>query len=112
MIRLATKKTQFKNRYFIFVALKDIVEANKRAAIWDFDTSGDETFGNMRLSANGKEPATHSACSTKANPEMKSGINDILSTSKFAGFYSERDGWTWETASKDIKLALIQTEIL
>lgn len=104
-------KTQFQDRYFIFVPLANVVDANKRAAIWDFDIGGDRTFGNMRLSANGKEPATHTGCATKANPSMKAGITDVLSTSKFSALYSERDGWIWQIALKDIGLKVIEAGI-
>lgn len=102
-----TKETKFKDRYFIFVSLANTKDANKRATIWDFDTGGGETFGNMRLSATGKEPATHTGCSTKANPNMKSGITSILSTSKFSNLYRRGDGWTWEKALKDMGLVVI-----
>ena len=99
--------TRYVDRYFIFVALSKKGDANLLAKAWDFDTGGDKTFGGVRLSANGKEPATHVACNTAANAEMKTGIVASELSNAQTKPYRESDGWTWEKALKDMGLIVI-----
>ncbi len=104
--------TKFTDHYFIFVALGKRSDANLLAKAWDFDTGGDKTFSSVRLSANGREPATHVACNTAADARMKAGIVASRSSTAQTKVYSKRDGWTWKKALRDMKLKVIESEII
>lgn len=66
--------TDWKYRYIIIMPLAQATLSNLAAASWDPDRGGDKTFGGVRLSASGKEPATHTACNTAATEAMKTDI--------------------------------------
>lgn len=51
--------TEYTHKLNIIVPLTILTEANHFASIVDPDTGGDKTFGNLQLSADGSEPATH-----------------------------------------------------
>ena len=90
--------TEYQHRYIIIVQWNRLVPANARAAAWDPDTGGAETFGALRLSADGNEPSTHSACFTAATDTMKAGILEAQSQVPWQELYDITNGWTWESA--------------
>jgi len=61
----------YSNQAIIIVPWADIAAANVEAATWDTGGSGDQTFGTVRLSTDGNEPATHTGCCTRATDAMK-----------------------------------------
>lgn len=99
----------YNHRLFIFVQAGKLTAANNLAAQWDPDSGGGQTFGSLRLSPGGQEPATHYAAATYATDSMRSGITQALSNVPFAGLYSQSGGWTWETACADLGLSVIQS---
>ncbi len=99
--------TDYLHHYIIIVEIDRLIPANARAAAWDPDTGGAETFGAVRLSADGNEPATHSACNTAATDTMKARILEAQSQVPWQELYSEADGWTWESALADAGLQVI-----
>ena len=84
--------------------------ANNLATVWDPDTGGGETFGNLRLSATGSEPATHTGCATYATGAMTDGIKTALSALPWAALYDATEGWTWAAALADAGLLVIRAE--
>ena len=102
--------TEYIHRYFIFVQWSKLTPANAQAKIWDPDTGGEYTFGNMRLSVDGQEPPTHTACNTAATDEMRTGIFNS-GNPPFITIYDTTDGWTWETALVDSGLQVIQGDL-
>lgn len=100
--------TEYIYRYFIFVEWGKLIPANAQANAWDPDEGGEFTFGDLRLSANGQEPPTHSGCNTPATEAMKTGIFNAFSHVPFYKLYSIDDGWTWETALADAGLEIIE----
>ena len=102
--------TEYIHRYFIFVQWNKLTPANAQAKIWDPDTGGEYTFGNLRLSANGQEPPTYSGCNTPATDGMRTKILDAFTHVPFYKIYSTIDGWTWETALDDAGLQVIESE--
>lgn len=77
--------TTFTNRHIIIIEVGQKEEANARAALWDFDTGGGSTFDNAnRLSANGREPATHLMVETAANAAMNTAILRADTDGKFS----------------------------
>jgi hypothetical protein len=102
--------TKYIHRYLIFVQWNKLTPANAQAKAWDPDTGGEFTFGSVRLSADGQEPPTYSACNTAATDNMRTQILDAFTHVPFYKIYSTVDGWTWETALADAGLQVIQTE--
>jgi len=105
--------TAYTHRYFILIGIGKTAAANAYAADWDPDSRGDLTFGAVRLSANGIEPATHTACNTVATPEMEAKFLAARSQIPAAAYriYKEAGGWTWETALADAGLQVIQGNV-
>ena len=79
--------TIWTDRWIIFVEMARTGVANNLAAVWDPDTGGGETFGSVRLSADGEEPATHTGCATYATGAMTDGIKTALSALPWAALY-------------------------
>lgn len=105
--------TEYIHRYFIFVIWDKIELANRQAGEkpggYDPDTGGNKTFGSVRLSPTGQEPATHTACNTAATNAMSTGIFNS-GNPPFITIYNAADGWIWETALTDAGLQVIQSE--
>lgn len=95
--------TEYVYRYYIFIKENKLATANNLAANWDPDTGGDETFGSVRLSPTGQEPATHYGAATYATPTMRDGITNALGNISWASLYTDPP-WTWETALADMGL--------
>lgn len=93
----ANAKTAYTYRYFIFVEVSRLATANNFAKNWDPDTGGDQTFGGVRLSPTGQEPATHYGAATYATESMKNGITQALGNVSWAQLYTDPP-YTWETA--------------
>lgn len=85
--------------------------ANSWAADWDPDTGGEETFGSVKLSADGTDPPTHIACNTAATDPILDGIQNASDNVPFVAVYSPQDGETpyelWERALADMGLQVI-----
>lgn len=96
------------DRFYIFVTVDKVTIANNRAKNWDPDSGGDKTFGSIRLSPTGQDPATHVAAATYANASMRNGIESAFSAVPWAGLYKEANGWTWEFALADMGLQRIE----
>lgn len=105
--------TDYRHRYLIFVQWNKLTPANAQFKdTIDPDIGGNKTFGNVRLSADGQEPPTHSACNTAATGSMKIKIENGFIHVPFYKIYLIADGWTWETALADAGLQVIQSEDL
>jgi hypothetical protein len=102
--------TVYTNRYIIFVQWDKLTPANAAAKAYDPDAGGEFTFGTVRLSADGNEPPTHSACNTAATDSMKTQILDAFTNVPFYAIYNTADGWTWQTALVDAGLQVIESE--
>lgn len=106
--------TEYIHRYFIFVRWDKIELANRQAdksqGGYDPDTGGNKTFGSVRLSADGQEPATHTACNTAATDAMRTGIFNS-GNPPFITIYDMANGWTWETALENAGLQIIQGDL-
>ena len=102
--------TEYIHRYFIFVQWNKLTPANAQAKIWDPDTGGEFTFDRVRLSADGQEPPSYSACNTAATDTMRTKILDAFTHVPFYKIYSTTDGWTWESALINAGLQVIQSE--
>jgi len=100
--------TLYTDRWIIFVEIDRTATANNLAAVWDPDTGGHKTFGNVRLSASGEEPATHTGCNTAATGPMTQGIETALGAVPWASLYDVGEGWTWKTALSDAGLQRIE----
>ena len=61
----------------IIVPLAIVNEANYFASIIDPDTGGNKTFGNLQLSADGNEPATHTGATGKIKQVVVDWLNDL-----------------------------------
>lgn len=94
----------YPHRYHIFARADKLTAANNAAASWDPDTGGGKTFGAVKLSASGAEPASHYGCSTQATDAMRDKMLQAVSSVPLYKVYRESDGWTWETALVDVGL--------
>jgi len=99
-------ETAYKYEYIIIVEMKHLSTANNRAKNWDPDSGGDKTFGNIRLSKTGQEPATHVGVMTRATDAMRSQILNALDNVPFAEVYSTAHDWSWDSvlAEEDLKV--------
>lgn len=104
--------TEYIHRYFIFVQWNKLTPANAQAKAWDPDTGGEYTFGDRRLSADGEEPATHSACDTPATNTMRTKILAALDNVPFYKIYSTTGGWTMDSALADAGLQVINEGVV
>lgn len=102
--------TDYTHRFYMFVTAAKLAAGNNMAAQFDPDAGGDKTFGNIRLSPSGSEPATHYGAATVATDQMRSGILRAFSTVPFVGLYNQADGYEWDTAC--MAMGLKQIEIL
>ena len=91
LVMPTTAATEYTEHFFIFVKAEKLNTANNFAAQWDPDTGGADTFGTVRLSADGTEPASHYATSTRATPTMRDGITQALSDVSWAWMYRTDD---------------------
>ncbi len=96
------------DRLFIFVSDAKIDTANTIMKSIDVkaEDTGNLTFGNVPLSADGKEPATHYACNTAADNDYKGALFGT-SHAPWMVIYKESDGFTWDSALKDMGLVVI-----
>lgn len=101
--------TIWTDRWIIFIKKQQITAANGMMIPIDPDTGGDKTFGNLRLSADGQEPRTHSGCSMAATGAMTKGIRNAFEHVPWAKFYAGYE-WTWEDALIDAGLQVIEAE--
>ena len=68
-------------RCFIFIPLAKIDEANDLAVlIADGDQEQRRTFGTLRLSPTGEEPATHTACDIELSPEKAEAAREAVAS--------------------------------
>jgi hypothetical protein len=99
------------DRLFVFVEIAKVNTGNALMKSIDRKATdkGEETFGAVRLSADGNEPATHSACNTGADFDYK---NALFGTSHapWMQHYSKADGYTWQTACADMGLEVVPPE--
>jgi len=95
------------HRTIIIVPEDKITAANAQAAAWDEGPTGDETFGQVRLSPNGLEPRTHTACGAQLTDGRKTRVLAALTNVPFTAVYWESDGWDYETALADAGLQVI-----
>ena len=100
--------TIWTDRWIIFVDEEYIDSANAQMSPIDPDTGGDKTFGAVRLSPNGEEKRTHSACSTAATEQMTQGIFQAFQHAPWADIYDGHE-WTWEDALIDMGLQVIES---
>ena len=98
------------DRWIIFVKEQQIIAANGLMTPIDPDTGGDKTFGDVRLSATGEEPRTHSGCNTAATGAMTYGIKTAFEHVPWADIYDGHE-WTWEDALADMGLQVIEEEL-
>jgi hypothetical protein len=105
----------WQNRYVIIVDYGKRDVANKHAEKWDEDEGGGETFGGIRLSSDGTEPVTHTACNTKASEEMKTGIFNAADKVPFIDIYEKKEDESpvelFQRAMDEHGLQVIQPEI-
>lgn len=101
--------TDYIHRYVIVVEIGRLIPANARAGAWDPDTGGADTFGGVRLSPTGDEPATHSACNTAATDEMKALILEAQSHVPWQRLFSVSSPWDFDTVIEAEGLNRIQT---
>ena len=94
------------DRMIVVVPLAQLAAMNAAAAAWDPDIGGGTTFGKVRLSSSGAEPATHTACSTRVTPGMRSAISGRISQD--VKVYRQSDRWTWLTVLRDLGLRVIE----
>lgn len=99
------------HRYIIVVEWDKRDTANQFAAKWDPNPGGDETFGAVRLSADGTEPPTHTACNTLADGDMKTGIMNAMSNVPFVEVYDATE-WTFAEVLADLGLQRIEPGLL
>ena len=99
--------TIWKHRCFVFVPMGILAAGNQAAADWDPDTGGALTFGDVRLSSSGNEPATWTGCNSAATDQMKADIDQKIGLLPPAKVYWASDGWTWQTALVDRNLQVI-----
>jgi hypothetical protein len=121
-------ETAWSKWFFVFVEAGKLKVANSLADNWDPDGGG-TTFGTVRLSPTGQEPATHYATSTPSTETMRDGITTALSNANWSSLYMTEnillgdeaqwtgpDGWTftgdlypaWLAALDDMGLKIIQ----
>lgn len=120
------------HRYAIIADVDNQSAANNAAASWDPDTGGDQTFGNVKLSADGTTPASHTGCNTLTNSTMRTQILDALGNVPLYDVYrvqgksttgdverKDKSGWTaigtgdiWQVALSDAGLQVIQPETI
>lgn len=106
--------TDWTHRYVIVVGWQQRQMLNSQAASWDPNPGGDETFGRVRLSADGTEPPSHTACNTKATDAMQTQILDAMSNGAAVDLY-EWDGQEgpyelWQRALDDMGLEVIEED--
>jgi len=124
--RVRATKTEWGHRCIIVIPMASAAKANAESLkFYGGDSQGD-TFGAVRLSAKGIEPATHTACSTllKAAHRTRIGagrkridLKTTLGTSKLnavlspARVYYEADGWDWQKVLSDSGLKVIIEQV-
>jgi hypothetical protein len=97
------------DRAIILIDRRFLAEANAAAAKWDPDVGGDKTFGEVRLSADGKEPAGYTACNTALTAEMRTEILAFAASVPWMSVYRRNAGnWTAETALVDAGLQVVE----
>jgi len=104
------QQTKWIYRYVLVIPIVQTSPASIVAKDWDSDTGGDKTF-SVRLSANGKEPATHLACETAMTAPMRTkmltasvgAVNQIV-------HYDVNAGGTFDEVLVDLKLKRIEQE--
>ena len=69
--------TEYTHTINIIVPLAIVDEANYFASIIDPDTGGNKTFGNLQLSADGSEPATHTGATGKIKQIVVDWLNEL-----------------------------------
>ena len=69
--------TEYTHIINIIVPLAIVNEANYFASIIDPDTGGDKTFGNLQLSADGNEPATHTGATGRIKQIVIDWLNEL-----------------------------------
>ena len=100
--------TEYLHRFVIRARIDRISPANTRAKAWDPDTGGDETFGGIRLSPTGQEPATHTACNTAATEEMRTQVLDAQSKVPWQRLYAITDPWEFDAVFEEAGLKRIR----
>lgn len=101
------KVTGWKSRFIIVISALQSSAAAIKAKDWDPDKGGDKTF-SVRLSANGKEPATHLACETALTDAM---LAKVLAATTAVGtmqVFNCQD-WTFDEVLAHLKLKRIET---
>lgn len=109
--------TEWTDHWIIFITENKIEAANGLYTPIDPDTGGSNTFGAVRLSADGEEPRTHTACNTRATGAMTSGIKTAFEAVPWATLYDVNElGWdeqeAWELALADMGLQVIEPDDL
>ncbi len=99
--------SRFTDRFYIIAPLLKEADANLLANAWEPDAGRNKTFGAVRLSLTGLEPATHTICCTLADPAM---LTKIMATGEgliFSKIFAERDGWNREKVFETTGLSKI-----
>lgn len=99
------------NRAIVFVEWGKRDTANNWASDWDPNPDGDQTFGTVRLSSDGTDPPSHTACNTLADSTMKQKILEAADNVPFSSIYWISDGWDWPSALQDMGLQEIDDEV-
>ena len=69
--------TEYTHTINIILPLSILDEANHFASIIDPDTGGDQTFGNLKFSADGSEPATHTGATGRIKQIVIDWLNEL-----------------------------------
>ncbi len=103
--------SQWKHRCYVIIPMSSVPVANGLATQLDPD-DGSNTFGDVQLSADGQQPATHTGCSTMLTDVGKAGVDQYMTNGAVPGakVYYEADGWDWQGILADNGLKVIDTE--
>ena len=69
--------TEYTHKLNIIVPLTILTEANYFASVVDPDTGGGKTFGNLKFSADGSEPATHTGATGRIKQIVIDWLNEL-----------------------------------
>lgn len=107
--------TEWKHRIVIVVEWDKRDTANNQAKAWDPAAHGEETFGEVRLSADGTEPPTHTACNTKTTDSIRANVLDAMDNVPFVDVYEAQEGEgayeVWQRALEELGIEVISEDV-